>query len=116
MKALTLAAALFVGAAVMPAAAQVVTISPTERNVVVQPFGITAGELETKAITDAQGNRLGDIQTVLSTGEGPSALVVRPENSQGRVIVPLERFNSANGVITVDITAAELAQLPAYTQ
>ncbi len=116
MKTLALAAALLTGAAVLPANAQVVTVVPLESTTVVQPFGVTVGELESKAITDAQGNRLGDIERVIGTAEqGPTALVIDAENSESEFIVPLERFRSTNGTITVDVTAAELAQLPVYT-
>jgi len=115
MKYVAIAVALFASTTVLPAAAQVVSIAPIERNVVVQPFGITAGNLETKAITDAQGNRLGDVERVIGTAAGvPTALVIDAENSESHFVVPLERFSNANGMITVNVTATELAQLPVY--
>ncbi|WP_062209446.1 hypothetical protein [Aureimonas sp. AU12] len=115
MKAILVAASILAGSLVSTASAQVVTVVELKSDVVVQPFGLTVGKLEKLAITDAAGTRLGDIEKVVGTAEaGPSALVIDAENSEMKYIVPLERFKSSNGVITVDISAAELAKLPVY--
>jgi hypothetical protein len=97
------------------AQAQVVRIIELDDNVVVPAFNITVGELEKQALTDAAGNRIGDIEEVIGTAEaGPTALVIDLENSDLDVIVPLERFQNTNGVLTVNMTPEELAALPAY--
>ena len=97
------------------AQAQVVRIIELDDNVVVPAFNITVGELEKQALTDAAGNRIGDIEEVIGTAEnGPTALVIDLENSDLDVIVPLERFQNTNGVLTVNLTPEELAALPAY--
>ena len=115
MKRLALAIALLSATAVLPATAQVVTIVELDRDVVVPPFGLTVGKLERSAITDTAGKRLGDIEKVVGTAEqGPTALVIKAENSESSYIVPLARFGSVNGAITVDITTADLAKLPVY--
>ncbi|WP_279483808.1 PRC-barrel domain-containing protein [Aureimonas sp. SK2] len=115
MKALLIALSLATATIALPASAQVVTVVELRSDVIVQPFGLTVGKLERTAITDAAGNRLGDIKKVVGTAEqGPTALVIKAENSETAFIVPLSRFKTTNGVITVDITAAELAKLPQY--
>lgn len=97
------------------AQAQVVRIIELEDNVIVPAFNISVGELEKQALTDAAGNRIGDIEEVVGTAEdGPTALVIDLENSDLDVIVPLERFQNTNGVLTVNLTPEELAALPAY--
>ena len=108
-------ASLAVSAITLPAMAEVVTVVELNDDVVVQPFGLTVDKLERTAITDTAGNRLGNIEKVVGTAEkGPSALVIKAENAETRFIVPLERFQSVNGAVTIDISAAELAKLPAY--
>lgn len=98
-----------------PAFAQVVTMVELPNETVVEPFGLTVGELERLSITDAAGTRLGDIEEVIGTAQdGATALVIDAENSESNFVVPLERFSNNNGVITVDVTAEELATLPVY--
>ncbi|WP_062226781.1 hypothetical protein [Aureimonas frigidaquae] len=96
------------------ASAQVVKIMEMDDAVMVPAFGITVGELEKQALTDAGGNRIGDVEDVIGTAQGPTAIVIDLENSDLDVIVPLERFQNTNGVLTVNMTPAELAALPAY--
>lgn len=116
MKTLLLTAAILAASFTGPAFAQVVTLVELDDDVLVQPFNLTVGKLEDLAITDMAGSRLGEIEKVIGTAEnGPTALVIDAENSETDYIVPLERFTATNGVITVDISAADLAKLPAYT-
>lgn len=114
MKFLAIGFATALSALACGAQAQVVKIMEMDDDIVVPAFNITVGELEKQALTDAGGNRIGDVEDVLGTAEGPTAIVIDLENSDLEVIVPLERFQNTGGVLTVNMTPEELAALPAY--
>lgn len=87
-----------------------------EDNVVVAPFSSTADQVEDWDVYDANGQKIGDVESVL--GRDPStatALVIDFDDGaafvDGDVIVPIEQFTWQNNRLSLDIDQAAAQQL-----
>ena len=87
-------------------------------------FGLTRRQLEDADLVGADGTDLGDVETLVLDASGrPAQLVIDLDGVDDKdVALPLADFRAAPanapgraGDITTDMTAAQLAALPAWT-
>lgn len=115
------AVALILGAT-GPVRAQVAATSAftvlEDEAVIVQPFNITAEELEDMDIVGPTGDEIGEVDEVLTNAAGVLAVSAEVGGFLGigerEVIVGLDQFRLIDGKLVTDLTKAQLEVLPEW--